>query len=283
MALNEKGNHYLVFESKTTVRYFYAPWAVVEKYTKSKGVMAKRFANTKDIKAYIKEKKKKVVNPELLAEASKKRSINKYKTLEEAKVFRGVPKGLQNEVRDFEGDFSVVPDELLYKIRRAKTYWLTKYNEKTKEVTCLCKVCGKKYKFKDARITTHKCIAGRSEYEKRVHAVLQEASIPYVVEFDTLACLAPDTGMRTPYDIQLKGKKILIEIQGEQHLSYIPGMHANEEEFKRRVALDKHKLAYAESRGYKVLYLYPDDLRNAYKIRNGLMREMKRNGIKSLK
>ncbi|MDI3075304.1 hypothetical protein QJL41_12230 [Clostridioides difficile] len=73
--------------------------------------------------------------------------------------------------------------------------------------------------------------------------------------------------------MEVVGSKLLIEIQGEQHIKYIEYFHGSIENFKYQQQKDRYKKEYAEKKGYKLLYIYYDDLKNdrfKYKIKSEL-------------
>ena len=69
-----------------------------------------------------------------------------------------------------------------------------------------------------------------------------------------------------PYDFEIIGKRILIEVQGEQHRSFIPRFHVTEEGFEYQKKRDEYKKSFAEGKGYKLIEIWYDELENeAYK------------------
>ena len=51
----------------------------------------------------------------------------------------------------------------------------------------------------------------------------------------------PETGKKLELDFYIPEARVAIEVQGEQHFEYIPGFHANEDEFHRMQARDQIK------------------------------------------
>lgn len=108
----------------------------------------------------------------------------------------------------------------------------------------------------------HDCSKYKSTGEILVETFLQESNIPYVTQFKTLKCYNPITQRQLPYDIELVGKKIVIEIQGEQHISYVEYFHGTIDNFQYQLRKDDYKKRWAISKGYKILYIYYDDFIN---------------------
>jgi len=115
---------------------------------------------------------------------------------------------------------------------------------------------------------SHDCIGTKSSGQVIVEEFLK-GKYDYVIERNTLKCVSPLTKFQLPYDIELTNRKILIEIQGDQHLKFIPHFHGTEENFIYQQRKDSYKKRWAESKGYKVLYIYYSDFKNdayQYKI-----------------
>lgn len=94
-----------------------------------------------------------------------------------------------------------------------------------------------------------------SSGEKEVMRFLDGQNIKYLRQYDTLLCINPKTGHILPYDFELVGRKILIEVQGLQHYQYIPHFHHSEDEFKMRQEIDSYKRKFANNKGYQLIEL----------------------------
>jgi hypothetical protein len=118
-----------------------------------------------------------------------------------------------------------------------------------------CKRCGKDYKcrWKDITYSSHSCPASTSSGETIVKEFLKEQGIPYLTQRDTLKCINPDTHYVLPYDFQLVNKKVIIEVQGEQHYRFVPVFHGTEEGFKYQQKKDAYKKKHALECGFKYL------------------------------
>lgn len=107
----------------------------------------------------------------------------------------------------------------------------------------------------------HSCIATKSSGEVLVEKYLRER---YIIrtQHETLKCVNPITGYPLPYDIEIPALKAIIEIQGEQHNRYIEYFHGTIENFHYQQRKDAYKKAYAEKMGYRVIYIYYDEIKN---------------------
>ena len=66
-----------------------------------------------------------------------------------------------------------------------------------------------------------------------------------------------------PYDFEIPDKKLLIEVQGEQHRSFIELFHVSPEGFEYQRKKDAYKKAFAEENGHKLLELWYEDFDNS--------------------
>lgn len=130
-------------------------------------------------------------------------------------------------------------------------------------IVYLCHKCGETLyaRYSDYKAHQgHDCEGIKSSGEVIVERFLKKNRIPYKTQRDTLRCINPDTGYVMPYDFELTNKKVLIEVQGEQHLRFIPRFHVSCEAFEYQVKKDKYKKAFAESKGYKLIEVFYEDL-----------------------
>lgn len=91
---------------------------------------------------------------------------------------------------------------------------------------------------------------------------LNKNNIEYLEEYKTLKCINPLTNKVLPYDIELKNKKIIIELQGIQHTEYSKFLHDNRENYEYRIWKDWYKKSFAEKQGYKVLQITSLQIQN---------------------
>jgi len=114
----------------------------------------------------------------------------------------------------------------------------------------------------------HGCDATISSGEALVKNYLKKLSIPFKTQFHTLKCVNPITKYVLPYDFDLYKDKIIIEVQGTQHLKFIPHFHVTAENFEYQQRKDDYKKRYAEAKEYKMLYIYYDEFENdTYKFK----------------
>lgn len=106
----------------------------------------------------------------------------------------------------------------------------------------------------------HDCDGIKSSGEVIVEQFLKKNGIAYKTQRDTLRCINPETGFVMPYDFELTGKKVLIEVQGEQHRKYISRFHVTREAFDYQIKKDEYKKAFAESKGYRLIEVWYEDL-----------------------
>ena len=108
----------------------------------------------------------------------------------------------------------------------------------------------------------HDCKSLRSSGETIVENYLKECGIPYKTQRNTLKCINPDTGYVMPYDFEITGKKLLIEVQGKQHRNFIEYFHVDKEGFEYQKQKDIYKKTFAEKNGYTLLELWYEDLKD---------------------
>ena len=75
-----------------------------------------------------------------------------------------------------------------------------------------------------------------------------------------MQCINPDTGYVMPYDFEIVGKKVLIEVQGEQHRFFIPRFHVTEDGFEYQKKKDEYKKQFAEENGYELIEIWYDEI-----------------------
>lgn len=136
-------------------------------------------------------------------------------------------------------------------------------NKSNPTIHYICKACREEQicKFRNLH-KGHGCISNKSSGEVLVETFLKEQNINLCTQFNTLKCFNPITKRQLPYDIEIIGKKILIEIQGEQHLRFSEYFHGTIENFEYQKRKDDYKKRWAESKGYKVVYIYYNEFVN---------------------
>jgi len=117
-------------------------------------------------------------------------------------------------------------------------------------------VCGFE-EFKNSKFNHH-CMSSVSSGELIIHRFLESRNINFVVQRQTLFCQNPITKRQLPYDFELTDYKILIEVQGNQHLEFTSYFQQTEKNFKYQCWKDTLKKNFAENKGYILLAItYP--------------------------
>lgn len=102
----------------------------------------------------------------------------------------------------------------------------------------------------------------RSYGEKYLYDILMKEKVSFVFG-ESDGCKNDKTNRPLLFDFILfyKGKKIYVEIQGEQHYSYNPYFHKSYKDFEERLYKDELKRKFAEKNGiYVSLDYLSDDL-----------------------
>ena len=149
-------------------------------------------------------------------------------------------------------------------------------DERDPFITFHCKRCEKDFKVEYHSLVKHKghdCSALVSSGEGIVKDFLTKQGVHFLTQRDTLKCVNPDTGHVMPYDFEMPEKKIVIEVQGEQHRTFIEMFHVDMEGFLYQQKKDAYKKKFAEERGYKVIELWYPDLESG-KYRAILLNEL---------
>jgi hypothetical protein len=120
-----------------------------------------------------------------------------------------------------------------------------------------CKKCNKEHcqPFNHLKTKSHNCEGQKSSGEVIIESFLSNMSIPFKTQHQTIKCLNPKTNRQLPYDIEVLGKKVLIEIQGEQHFKFIEVFHGTIENFEYQRFRDEYKKEFAEKEGYQLIYI----------------------------
>lgn len=127
----------------------------------------------------------------------------------------------------------------------------------------VCKKCGETLytRYSDYKFSPgHDCTGIKSSGEVIVGDFLKKHGIKYKTQRDTLKCINPDTGFVMPYDFEIVGRRVLVEVQGDQHREFIPRFHITQAAFEYQQKKDRYKREYAERKGYKLIEIWYDDL-----------------------
>lgn len=131
-------------------------------------------------------------------------------------------------------------------------------------IYCKCKKCGEdlQFTYNDFRKSkAHNCLGIKSSGEIIVEEYLKSQKIKYLCQGDTFRCVNPNTNHLLPYDFEIPDKKILIEVQGEQHLRFIERFHITLENFEYQKWKDRYKKEYAINNGYLFIEIFYDDIK----------------------
>lgn len=101
----------------------------------------------------------------------------------------------------------------------------------------------------------HNCVSLKSSGEVIVEEFLKRLHLPYRTQHETLRCINPKTQKIMPYDFELPSYRVIIEVQGDQHLQFEPYFHGSIENFEYQVWKDKYKKEFAENHGFTVVYI----------------------------
>lgn len=138
-------------------------------------------------------------------------------------------------------------------------------NEKEPTVKYKCCRCGKEFStvfYSTGRFSGHKCDAALSKGEYLVKKYLEEKGVKFLTQFDTIRCENPKTNFVLPYDFEIRDKKVIIEVQGEQHNQYISYFHSSKDAFEYQKYKDEVKKSFALSHGYKFVEIFYKDINN---------------------
>ena len=131
---------------------------------------------------------------------------------------------------------------------------------------CLCD-CGEIVyvdlnSLRNNRVKGHGCSISISSGQNAIKEYLDSIGIKYLMERETLKCVNPDTGYIMPYDFEIPEKKVIIEVQGDQHKQFVKWFHTDMEGFYNQKRKDAYKKKYAEDRGYQVIEIWYSDIYN---------------------
>lgn len=143
---------------------------------------------------------------------------------------------------------------------------LEPYVKSNIKILCKCNVCGNEWRVVPNSLMRGtgcpNCNRRTSHLQKKVDKFLKEMNIPFNREFDcSIVPHNPKTGNAMPFDNEIVGMNLLLEIDGEQHERITPFTYycaekhgiTPEEELKRRKLYDRYKEYVAYKNGYEVL------------------------------
>lgn len=136
-------------------------------------------------------------------------------------------------------------------------------NRLNPNVYYLCKRCGQEQCQTYDHLKKglgHDCAASRSSGEAIVEEYLKVKKIPYRTQRDTLVCINPKTQRVMPYDFELAGIRVVLEVQGEQHFVYNPYFHGSVENYNYQQWKDNYKKEFAVKHGFRICYLTYEEI-----------------------
>lgn len=183
------------------------------------------------------------------------RMENKREYRDQQRLYQAIP---------FEKEIENVPDYILsfFKKNEDKMLLYIDGQRSNPLIVYECNKCGKEIAVRwDSILKGHNCESIKSSGEVIIETYLKSV-FKIKTQRDTLSCLNPLTNHIMPYDIEIPSKKLIIEVQGEQHLKFIPYFHITEDGFLYQKYKDQIKREYAESCGYRVIYLFYEDIKS---------------------
>ena len=180
---------------------------------------------------------------------------------------------IRNSIKDNRKKIGRIEDRLIepryirlyFRDNEDKSFISATGSEKDPIISFKCKRCGENVTAKYSVLKSsngHYCTASMSSGEYAVNQYLIEKGVKFKTQYETLKCINPLTGFVLPYDFEISDKKIIIEVQGEQHTKYIPLFHQNIETYDYQVYKDKYKKEHAISKGYRLLEIFYEDIKN---------------------
>lgn len=201
-----------------------------------------------------------------------------------SKVSRQIPKGARSAIRigrretlnseeykhsQYHKEGTHIPDYIARIFEKDETKELL-YLEGDKldpYVYYTCKKCGldQCQRYQKLKVNAgHNCESEKSSGEVVVEEYLKRKGILFKIQFETLKCVNPKTKKVMPYDFEVPKYHLIIEVQGAQHLEYIPYFHGSEENFHYQLWRDNYKKTFASKKGYNVLYITYQDIRTGH-------------------
>lgn len=171
----------------------------------------------------------------------------------------------------------IIPDFAKSLLGPTKEILKVQGNRTNPQIIYRCKRCNEMLfaRYSEYKASSgHDCEGIKSSGEIIVEEFLKNEGLDYKTQRNTLRCKNPDTGHVMPYDFELTGKMVLIEVQGEQHRSFIPRFHVTQEGYEYQRKKDTYKRRFAEQKGYRLIEIWYDEIENdsfKQKIRDALI------------
>lgn len=170
----------------------------------------------------------------------------------------------QNNCKKFNDD-EIIPLYIKKELEPDRIALSVDGTRKNPNVYFKCKKCNEEFRLPFNKLknhTGHQCKSTISSGEFLVLEFLKDNNIKFKTQRDTLKCINPETKRQLPYDFEISNKKIIIEVQGEQHRKFIPRFHITEDNFEYQKEKDKYKKEYAINNGYKFIELWYEDIKS---------------------
>ena len=188
-----------------------------------------------------------------------------YKSKAEKRLLKSDYKKHIRETPKYSGE-DPIPSFVTEMLGPAKSAIRVSGDRRNPTIIYYCKKCGETLytRYSDYKFSSgHDCSGIKSSGEVIVGDFLKKHGIKYKTQRDTLKCINPDTGFIMPYDFEIVGRRVLVEVQGDQHREFIPRFHVTKEAFEYQQKKDRYKREYAESKGYKLIEVWYEDLSDA--------------------
>ena len=163
----------------------------------------------------------------------------------------------------------------LYEVHKGEYIALEDYKGKGEKIKFKHIKCNRTFDMRPTSILTqgHECPHCMNELTVgKLHLKVVEflTELGYKLNFEnkcSIVPINPKTNYQLPYDIEIDGYNIIIEVHGKQHYKYTPHLHYNDEKnfYSQRVR-DRYKRMYAKSKGYTFIEIpYSMEYKDKYK------------------
>lgn len=135
------------------------------------------------------------------------------------------------------------------------------YKNSNKKFWFTCQDCGWNFQTNLLNVTTGNNWCGNPIHKNKTEAMVLEFlqatfDVIYQARFDW--CRSGKTNYHLPFDFCLPNKKIIIEVDGKQHIQQVRDWAAPEE----RQKIDIYKMKLAIDQGYRIIRIFQEDVKN---------------------
>lgn len=99
-----------------------------------------------------------------------------------------------------------------------------------------------------------------SSYERKTAQALVRLKMKYQTQYYLSLCKC------CPYDFYVPKWHTLIEVQGEQHFKFTPAFHDSQQDFQRRLSIDKYKISCAQRSGFNLIHINYWEIDKVYEL-----------------